>query len=84
VLVERLAPRPRRRLRRATDAFGAAVCALLAVYAGLVLWRSYAAHNMVQQTFVFPEWYLYVIAPPVFAILAAEFVRRAVRGQAGA
>ncbi len=79
ILVEHLAPRARRALRRATDAFGAAVCAVLLVFACRVLWRSYAQHNMVQQTFVFPEWYLYVIAPPVFLILALEYARRAWR-----
>lgn len=83
LVVERLAPRPRRILRRATDALGALVCAVLLVYAGRALWRSYASGNLVHETFVFPEWYLYGIAPPVFLLLLAVFLRRALRPGSG-
>ncbi len=31
------------------------------------------------QTFVFPEWYLFVFAPPVFLLLLAIYVRWIVR-----
>ena len=79
LVVERLAPRARRRLRRGTDALGALVCAVLLAYAGRALWRSYASGNLVYETFVFPEWYLYGIAPPVFLLLLAIFLRRVAR-----
>jgi len=79
IVVERFRPPARRALRCATDALGAAVCALLLAISCRVLWSSYAQHATVQQTFVFPEWYLYVIPPPVFLILALEFARRAWR-----
>jgi len=76
IFVERLGPRARRLAQHASDALGAAVCAVLLYYASRALWRSYAAKNLVYETFVFPEWYLYVIAPPVFLILLLLFLRR--------
>jgi len=76
VAVERLPPRARALLRRCTDGLGAVVCAVLTYYALRMFWRSYSAANLVHETFVFPEWYLYVIAPPIFFILLLLFVRR--------
>jgi len=78
IFVEQLAPRMRRAVRRASDALGAAICAVLLYYACRAFWRSYAAHNLVYETFVFPEWYLYCVAPPVFLLLLLLYVRRAV------
>jgi TRAP-type C4-dicarboxylate transport system permease small subunit len=79
IVVERLPRRTRSVLQRVTDAFGAAVCSVLFVFACRVLWRSYSQNNVVHETFVFPEWYLFTLAPPVFLILAVEFVLRAAR-----
>jgi len=76
IFVERLGARARRVVRTAADALGAAVCAVLLYYACRALWRSYAAHNLVYETFVFPEWYLYSLAPPVFLLLLLLFLRR--------
>jgi len=78
IFVERLGPRARRWVRHGSDALGAGVCAVLLYYSARALWRSYAANNLVYQTFVFPEWYLYFIAPPVFLILLLLFLRRTV------
>jgi TRAP-type C4-dicarboxylate transport system permease small subunit len=78
IFVERLRPRPRRWVARGSNALGAVVCALLVYYSVRALWRSYAANNLVYQTFVFPEWYLYCLAPPVFALLLLLFLRRMV------
>jgi TRAP-type C4-dicarboxylate transport system permease small subunit len=75
LLVERLAPAARRAVRRVTDVLGAAVCAMLSYYACRVLWRSYAAGTMVQKSFVFPEWYVFAIVPPVTLILLAIYLR---------
>jgi TRAP-type C4-dicarboxylate transport system permease small subunit len=59
---------------------GARVCAVLVYSAGRVFWRSYSANNLVYETFVFPEWYLYCLAPPVFLLLLLLFLRRLGRG----
>lgn len=79
IFVERLAPRARTAVRRASDALGAVICAVLLYYACRALWRSYAANNLVYETFVFPEWYLYSIAPPVFLLLLLLLARRTLR-----
>jgi C4-dicarboxylate transporter DctQ subunit len=76
IFVEQLAPRARRALRRASDALGAVICAVLLYYACRAFWRSYASNNLVYETFVFPEWYLYSIAPPVFLLLLLLLLRR--------
>lgn len=76
IFVERLPPRARWWVAGVSNGLGAVVCALLVYYSGRALWRSYAANNLVYQTFVFPEWYLYCLAPPVFALLLLLFLRR--------
>jgi TRAP-type C4-dicarboxylate transport system permease small subunit len=80
LVVERLPARARAVTRMAADALGALVCAVLVYYAGRVFWRSYSANNLVYETFVFPEWYLYCLAPPVFLLLLLLFLRRLGRG----
>lgn len=82
LVVERLRPGPRAAVQRAADALGAATCALLLFEACRVLWRAYAAGNLVYETFVFPEWYLYTLAPPVFLLLLLLYLRRLRRGPA--
>jgi TRAP-type C4-dicarboxylate transport system permease small subunit len=76
IFVEQLGGDARRVARRAADALGALVCAVLLYYACRTFWRSYAAHTLVYETFVFPEWYLYSLAPPAFLILLLLFLRR--------
>ena len=81
VVVERLSSRARRIAARTVDAIGAAVCAVLFVFACLVLWRSYESGTMVHKSFVFPEWLVYVGMPPVFLLLLAIYVRALARRQ---
>jgi TRAP-type C4-dicarboxylate transport system permease small subunit len=76
LLVERLTPGAQRAARRFASLLGAVVCAALLYYACRQLWRSYAAQNLVYETFVFPEWWQYVLPPPIFLLLLALFVRR--------
>jgi len=79
IFVERLRPRVRRAVRRGSDALGAVICAVLLYYTCRAFWRSYSANNLVHETFVFPEWYLYSIAPPVFLLLLLLLLRRTLR-----
>jgi TRAP-type C4-dicarboxylate transport system permease small subunit len=76
LVVERLPARGRAAARFASDGLGALVCAVLLYYACRVFWRSYSSGNLVYETFVFPEWYLYCLAPPVFLVLLAQFAGR--------
>lgn len=75
VVVEHLPAGAQRRVRRLQHLLGATVCAVLFVFSCKTLWRSAAGHVLVYQTFVFPEWYLFSIAPPVFLILSVVFLR---------
>jgi TRAP-type C4-dicarboxylate transport system permease small subunit len=84
LLVERLPPGGRRVVRRMTDALGAVVCAALFYYSCRVLWRSYTSGTMVQKSFVFPEWYVFVIVPPVTLILLGIYLRWIVRAEPSA
>ena len=79
LVAARLAPRARRRADLGANAIGAAASLLLSWFAGRVWWRSFRDGTLVYETFVFPEWWLFAAAPPVFLLLAAIFVRRLVR-----
>jgi TRAP-type C4-dicarboxylate transport system permease small subunit len=76
ILVERLPEAPRRVVQRLADGIGAAICALLLVYACRVLWSSYQSGVMVRKSFVFPEWYAYAVVPPVMLLLLGIYLRR--------
>lgn len=80
ILVQALSPRPRRAVDKAAYVIGAVTCAVLFYYSVRVWWRSFEAGNQVHRTFVFPEWWLMVIAPPVFLMLLAIFLRWIVSG----
>jgi TRAP-type C4-dicarboxylate transport system permease small subunit len=75
LVVERLSGRARRLAARAVNALGALVCAVLFLFACVVLWRSYESGTMVHKSFVFPEWLVYVGMPPVFLLLVVLYLR---------
>lgn len=70
-----LAPRPRRILQRVANAIGALVCLILLIFSSRVWYASFSDGTMVYETFVFPEWLLFTLAPPVFLLLLVIFVR---------
>ena len=82
LVVAHLAPSARRRADRIANAIGAAASLLLFWFACRVWWRSFSDGTLVYETFVFPEWWLFSAAPPVFLLLAAIFVYRTVRPRA--
>ena len=75
IVVDRLQPQPRRRMRAASYTVGALVCALLVIASTIAMWNSYSDGTMVVETLEFPEWYLFAIPPPIFLMLFALFVR---------
>ena len=83
LVVARLGPSARRRADRSANAIGAIASFVLFWFACRVWWRAFSDGTRVYETFVFPEWWLFSAAPPVFALLAAIFVRRVVRRHPG-
>jgi TRAP-type C4-dicarboxylate transport system permease small subunit len=79
LLVERLSPPARARVRRLTDTIGATVCALLLAYSSLVAWRSHKSGILVQKSFAFPEWWGFALIPPVMLVLLCIYLRWLVR-----
>lgn len=82
LVVERLAPGPRRAMRRVADALGAAVCLLLVGFSLAVTWRSYQSGVVVQKSFVFPEWWVYAGMPAVLLVMLCIYLRWLLRPSA--
>ena len=79
LLVERLAPVPRRWVSVATDIIGALVCAALFYYSCQVWWTSFDEQVLIHETFVFPEWTLLSVAPATFLMMTIIMLCRAHR-----
>ena len=75
LVVERLPARGRAVAGVLAELAGAAICALLFIYACRVVWQSYASGIMVQKSFSFPEWVAYAGIPPVMLILLGIYLR---------
>jgi TRAP-type C4-dicarboxylate transport system permease small subunit len=73
--IERLAPGPRRVVRRLADVLGATVCVVLFIFACRVAWRSFQSGTLVHKSFVFPEWWVYAGMPPVLLVLLGVYLR---------
>lgn len=74
IFVDRLAPAGRRRAMLLSHAIGALVCAVLLVYSVKAWWDSFSAGTTVHETFVYPEWLLFSVPPPIFLILLIVFI----------
>ena len=77
LLVERLAPVPKRWILVATNIIGTVVCATLFYYSCQVWWTSFDEQVLIHETFVFPEWTLLSVAPATFLIMTIIMLRRA-------
>lgn len=75
IVVERLSPRPRRRMTLVSHSLGAVVCAVLLVFSARAWWSSYSQGTTVHETFVYPEWLLFAVPPPIFLMLLLVFIR---------
>ena len=75
LVIERLAPGPRRVVRRVADLLGAAVCVVLLIFACRVAWRSFESGTLVHKSFIFPEWWVYAGMPPVLLMLLGVYLR---------
>lgn len=75
ILVERFSEAARGRISRVSHGVGAAVCAVLLLFATRAWWSSFSQGTTVHETFVYPEWILYAIPPPVFLMMIVIFAR---------
>ncbi len=75
ILVDRLAPVPRRRMRFASHLIGAVVCTVLFGFSIGAWWRSFSQGTLIVETFTFPEWYFFAVPPPIFLMLTGIFLR---------
>lgn len=75
LLLQGMAPERRMKVERVGYVICTVVCAVLTYYACKVWWRSYETGIMVHETFVFPEWLIMSVSPPIFLILMAIFIR---------
>lgn len=80
-LVTALPERMRPAVRRAGDAVGLAVCAVLLVYALRVSYSAWQGGSLVLKTMIFPEWWLFAVVAVSMALLVLEFARRLFAGQ---
>ncbi|KIC48654.1 TRAP transporter small permease [Tateyamaria sp. ANG-S1] len=78
-LVMTLPDRLRALVERLVNLLGCAICALLGVYAVRVLVGSYTADTQVYRMLVYPQWWLFVLPPVTFALMALVFLRNAAR-----
>jgi C4-dicarboxylate transporter DctQ subunit len=75
ILVARLSRANQELMARIANIIAGLVCLILFITSIGVLWRSFSNGTMVHETFVFPEWWILIVAPPVFLILMFIFVR---------
>jgi TRAP-type C4-dicarboxylate transport system permease small subunit len=75
IVTERLRPERRRRVAIATNFLCVVVCAALLWFSMGALWRSFSQGNLIHETWVFPEWWLLAVPPPIFLILMGIFLR---------
>lgn len=80
-LVTALPARMQPGMRKAGDAVGLAVCAVLLVYAVRVTYAAWQSGSLVLKTMIFPEWWLFSVIAVSMALLVLEFMRRLVVGQ---
>jgi TRAP-type transport system small permease protein len=82
IVTERLAPGPRRRVAALVNLLCIVVCGALVWFSLAAWWRSFSAGTLVHETWIFPEWWLFAVPPPIFLILMGIFWRR-LRDQLG-
>lgn len=75
IAVERLRPAAKARVAMVANAVGVLVCAILTLASTIAWWHSFKSGTVIQQTFTFSEWWLFVGPPPIFLIMTCIFIR---------
>jgi TRAP-type C4-dicarboxylate transport system permease small subunit len=75
IAVEWLRPAAKARVTAIANTIGALVCAILTFASAVAWWHSFNSGTVIQQTFTFPEWWMFVGPPPIFLIMMCIFIR---------
>lgn len=75
IAVAGLSPPARRRASLLSHAIGALVCAVLLVFSVRAWWSSFSQGTLVHETFVYSEWLIFILPPPIFLIMLYIFLR---------
>lgn len=75
IVTDRLAPERRRRVALLVNILCAIVCGALLWFSIGAWWRSFSQNTLVHETWIFPEWWLFTVPPPIFLILMGIFLR---------
>jgi TRAP-type C4-dicarboxylate transport system permease small subunit len=75
IVTERLSPERRQRVAVLVNVLCTIVCAALLWFSIGAWWRSFSQNTMVHETWIYPEWWLFTVPPPIFLILMGIFVR---------
>ena len=65
----------RAKVQKFAHGFGAFICLVLTFYACRIVYTSWSQKVMINETFVFPEYYLFILAPVIFFVLFLTFLR---------
>jgi TRAP-type C4-dicarboxylate transport system permease small subunit len=75
IVTDRLSPERRKRVDLLVNILCTIVCGALLWFSVRTLWRSFDSNTLVHETWVFPEWWLFTVPPPIFLILMGIFLR---------
>lgn len=75
IVTDRLMPERRQRVVRLANILCTIVCGVLLWFSIGTWWRSFSQNTLVHETWVFPEWWLFTVPPPIFLILMGIFLR---------
>jgi len=75
IVTDRLAPERRQRVALFVNFLCTVVCGALLWFSIGAWWRSFSESTLVHETWVFPEWWLFTVPPPIFLILMGIFLR---------
>ena len=75
IVTDRLTPERRERVVRLVNVLCTIVCGLLLWFSIGAWWRSFSQGTLVHETWIFPEWWLFTVPPPIFLILMGVFLR---------
>lgn len=80
-LVKILPAQAQFRVRQGTNLLGAALSGVMCFYSFKMLLASYSAGTMVYRMLVYPQWWVFILPPLTFTLMALLFTRHAVQEQ---